>query len=231
MRTPGLKFDAGLHRYMLDGVLMTSVTTVTGAFYAGPKASEATLSMAAEQGTAIHHLTDLDERADSKPLTRLSQHAGSRAAALDWKRERRFRTEEVEVRLASKAWRTAGTADRIGVFTCPGYPETQPDWWIWPRVVRGIVDWKTGRVPDLCAAQLAAYRMMAAERGIVAPDCPIVAVALREDGSWWDCWYRGALPDALWFSAWTLYHYRPQSHRAMPGDEDEGYVRRDYAES
>lgn len=212
--TPNLEFDAESHEYHLDGEKLIGVTTVTGAFYNGPRASESRLAQAATRGSIIHKLTEHDDLGTGPPLHQGAQYAGERAAWQHWRQTRGFTPTQVEVKLASKAWKTAGTCDRIGILNEKPY-----------NGILAVVDLKTGAVPDLCAAQLAAYRLMASEHGLCDHDSPIIAVAVREDGSWWDVAYRGPQPDALWRAAWTLYHWRPPSHRNAPSGD--GYTTRD----
>ena len=227
MLTPGLTFEPRSHAYYLGDRKLPSVTTITGAFYAGPKAGPERLKASAERGSTIHALTDRDDRRDLTGedlpgwLTAQSQYAGERAAWRAWRRDRRFAPTHIEARMASRLWAVAGTVDRIGVFRRPA---PTPPWWRWPgSEVRGVADIKTGAIPDLCQAQLAAYRNMAVELDLVDPHCPLVAVAIRDDGSYFDFWYVGDLPDALWESAWTIYNHRPANHKFMPCGLD-GYI-------
>ena len=212
----GMEFDPKTHAYFLDGEQLPSVTTITGMFRRDPrKAGRDTLSRAAAVGTEAHHLTEVDELPGAEPLTQASQHAGYRAAAKDWRRARRARTLRMEQKLASRRWRVAGTFDRLVEFR---RPDPAPDWWVWSETPVGIIDWKTGAVPALCSAQLAAYRHIAVEHGLCAPDAPIVAVKLAPDGTWWDCWYRGSEPDELWRACWMLYMRNPpEDARVYPG--------------
>ena len=216
----GLEFDASTHAYYYEGEQLPSVTTITGHFYRGFRAGPEVLDRAAAVGTEVHHLTDVDEQPGAEPLTQDSQHAGFRAAAMDWRRTRAARTIERERKMGSRVWRVAGTMDRIVEFDCP---DPRPSWWLWPDEVRGIVDWKTGWVPDLCQAQLAAYRHLAVENELVTPGCPLVAVKLREDGTWMDVWYRGSMPDELWRAAWTLYMHQPQGIKEAQQAAAQGY--------
>lgn len=231
LRQPGLVFDPARHAYFLHGEKLPSVTKITGNLYAGPRASPERLKFTADRGSEIHSRTETDDAADTGFdvagwLKRGSQHAGERAAWRAWRRERQFTPTRIEARMASKRWGVAGTVDRIGKFRPP---TPMPEWWTWPveedGCVTGIADIKTGAVPDLCAAQMAAYRHMAVELGLVHEGCPLVAVALRDSGAWWDVWYRGDGPDELWRAAWEIFNHRPDNYREPP-PEGAGYTHR-----
>lgn len=217
---PKLEFEPKSHTYRLNGVELVSVTTMLGTLYRGRRAGPEHLEQTARRGTIIHALTEHDDLGDGPPLHQGAQEAGSRAAWQSWRRIRGFKPKLIECRLASERLRIAGTVDRIGWFAATqrqgvGLHPTDP--------TLGIVDIKSGAIPDTCAGQLAAYRAMAYEQALVEHDCPIVAVALRDDGSWFDVWYRGGHPDTLWQAAWT-YHFGPgtENHKTPPIGKD-GY--------
>ena len=198
-----LTFDAASHRYLLDGERqLVSVTTVVGDYYTGPKAPPERLRAAANRGTVAHALIDADERGDERAVR---QEPGYVASARAWRRHRGFETLHVETRLFHEGWGVAGTADRIGVFMRPNYP---PQWWRWGESVKGIVDWKTGRISSGVPAQLAAYRGMLSEWGVVGLDCPIVAVGITRDGQWRDRWFLGPDPDFVWAGMLSLRFLR-----------------------
>ena len=202
-----ITFDAASHRYLLDGSTpLKSVTTVIGDFYNGPKAPPDRLAAAANRGTIGHALIDADERGDERAV---GQEPGWVMAARAWRKNRLFRTLHIEQRLFHEEWGVAGTCDRICVFS---RPNPAPEWWPeqWGAEIVGLADWKTGKnIPSMCAAQLAAYRAMLAEWGIVWRYCPIVAVNINREGQWRDKWYLGSEPDALWAGALMVHRLRP----------------------
>ena len=216
-----LTFDSEAHEYLVDGEKLESVTTVAKRIYNGRKIDAAGLNLAAQRGSIIHGLTEHDDLGDGPPLIQGCQEAGSRAAWQAWRRFRHFTPTEIECRLADPEWGVAGTVDRIGIFEPPAEMKgdfgTRWKWWPWgPGGVRGIVDIKTGQCPNTVGAQMACYRKMASDAGLVAENCPIVSVMIRDDGSWHDEWHLGEGPDLLWMTAWMLHFRNPECYRDPP---------------
>ena len=197
--------NRGEHVYSSDGgVVYRAVTDVIEGAYNGPEAPEGPKRRAADRGSVIHALIrrDIEGRGES-----YGQFLGERAAARAWMRAREAAVVDVEALVHRDDWRVAGTLDLLAWVRPPA--EWHPDWGLTASGrVLGIVDWKTGRLPPMVAAQLAAYRQLAkacrlgADR--IEPTAPLVAVQLGPDGSYREHWFPGPGPDRLWHGALAI---------------------------
>ena len=194
--------DRGEHVYSDDGgVVYRAVTDVIEGAYNGPEAPEGAMRRAADRGSVVHALIrrDLEGRGGS-----YNQFLGERAAAKAWLRAREARKEAVEALVHRDDWRVAGTLDLLAWIRPPA--QWHPLWG--GGAVLAVVDWKTGRLPPMVAAQLAAYRALAVDCGIggdaLLSTAPLVAVQLGSDGAYREHWFPGPGPDRLWYGALAI---------------------------
>jgi hypothetical protein len=107
-----LRFDPDEHRYWLDGHVVPSVTQVLSLVtdYQWATAEHR------ERGTAVHwmlELADQDDLDESALDPRLIPYLD---AWREFRAQTGFTVQAIETRLASRAYRYAGTEDRFGLF-------------------------------------------------------------------------------------------------------------------
>lgn len=160
-----LMFDEEPHEYWLNGFRVPSVTQVLAArkLYKGDEWWKEEHRV---RGIAVHVATQLEDEDDLDETTLAPELAGYLDAWRKFKAERRYAIELIEERLASVSLGYAGTIDR------------------WGRLdgKTALVDIKTGGWQAAYALQIAAYRAMLAEHGVMSEIA--VCVTLQADGSY-----------------------------------------------
>lgn len=144
-----LEFDRASHTYRLDGIQVPNVTLVTDALssYYGVPAD--VLQRKAEIGDAVHYACELDDQQDLEDSSLPAEIQGYVFAWRRFKEETGFESEYAEHRVVSRAYRFAGTLDRIGRFHRLRT--------ISPKT-RALLDIKTTYdILPSCGPQLAAY--------------------------------------------------------------------------
>jgi len=139
-----IEFNEEAHIYTVDGVVFPSVTQVLGemGFYGD---TSYFTDYGRNRGTLAHlccHLDDTGELDEGSVDPTLAPYL---AAYRRFKSESGFIVSGSEVRLASAAYRFAGTLDKIGTF---------------PDITCAIIDIKSGAVVPATAIQTAAYELL-----------------------------------------------------------------------
>jgi hypothetical protein len=178
-----LTFEAETHTYALDGIAVPSVTGILK--WAGlidfSHLPAFVLERAQARGTAVHAAIHYFNERDLDVAGFASEfpdYVGYLDAWRAFCAERRFTPVLNEIRLASRRYRVAGTADCFGVLDGEAV----------------LLDFATGRPQDVCKdLQTAAYDVLAREYAEASPALglflaahPVIrryAVALRANGT------------------------------------------------
>lgn len=193
-----LTFDATTHAYHLDGHRLPSVTGIlremglSPSFAAVPPDS---LEFARARGSAVHRACELDDAGELDEASVDPQISGYLVAFREWRRNVGARPIGREVRLASRLWGFAGTADWIGFVSGS----------------RAVVDLKTSAsMDDSTALQLAAYADAWNESNPGARIERHLGLRLAESGRPQMIDYTATEPSApqVWRSAVIVYNWR-----------------------
>lgn len=163
----GLIFDAELHLYTVDGVVLPSVTQILEAAgvvdysYLPP----ATRRMALGRGSAVHQATQFDDEGDLDESCMDEELAPYLAAWRRFRAETGFAPDLIEYRSHHPKYGYAGTLDRRGSFATGA---------------RAIVDLKTNSSEGWVRLQLAAYAAFFEDPRAYRRVC----VELRKDGTY-----------------------------------------------
>jgi hypothetical protein len=170
-------FDAAIHEYRdALGAVVPSVTQILArdGICDFSFVEEEIRLRSMERGTSVHWLLQLEDEGALKYRSVPLRLRPYRKAYLDWKRASGFTPNLVEYQFISH-YGYAGTVDRFGSF-----PATHS----YPRGSAGVVDFKTGEIPDWVRLQLVGYAMRMNASPAVARTIRRIALALRADGTY-----------------------------------------------
>ena len=140
-----LTFDPGVHKYVLDGMRIPSVTQVIDPFLPYANMPKEVRETALLRGTRVHELTHVYDTVDTTVAIQVAKELRVNAYLLAWRkflRDVRPVFIEAEMRLYHTLYRYAGTLDRVAMID--------------GRLC--IIEIKTGGVIDEYAMQTAAYQ-------------------------------------------------------------------------
>lgn len=145
-----LKFDAGEHKYFVDGVEIPSVTKILSPIQDFSMVPHDVLARAAEFGINVHKACELYDKGtldESSLDENLVPHLGGWKAFLS---ATGFKPEMIEKKVYCDKYKYAGTLDRTGVFG--------------GRKTLDLVDIKTGSIISGAGPQTSAYENAISEK-------------------------------------------------------------------
>jgi hypothetical protein len=168
-------FDRERHQYRRFGVIVPHVTAIIAAIaFSRRFVDEETRQRSLARGTSVHWMTQLEDQ-HALDYRRVPKGLRPyRKAWLAWKRASGFVPLWIERQFAC-SYGFAGTLDRFGKFSSGSTFRSGS---------LGVVDIKTGPIPEFTRLQLAAYCLAVDERFAIARTIRRVAVHLKANGTY-----------------------------------------------
>lgn len=172
-----LTFDAASHTYYWCGVRVPSVTQVLEdvGIIDYSHIPEPIRRHALDRGSAVHLASRYSDEGDLAENTISDEIRPYLQAWRSFRTTTGFEPGHIERQYYQQRYRYAGTLDRVGYYTTPGFRRRQM-----PAESPILLDIKTGEAPDWVRYQLAAYANFYQDPGQFRR----VAVELRKDGTY-----------------------------------------------